>query len=142
MIRPIELYEIYKVIPVCQKFFKESGEIGCFNTDFFVSYWHKVVASGAGLIFASFDSQGDVKGAFSVIVCQEDTTGDWTIQEKWWYGDARLFAHVMKWAQEMKAHGIKAMYLSHTNCLTPGRLKEFYERRGFVSKYTRYAKEL
>lgn len=142
MIRALEQYEIYKILPICRKFFYEANEIGTFHDDFFVGYWSKVIDSNQGIVFASFDKDGEIKGVFSAIVCQEDTTGDWTIQEKFWYGDARLFAYVMKWATQMKVMGVKVMYISHTNCLTPERLEKFYKRHGFDCKYARYAKEL
>ena len=141
MIRAIESHEIYKILPICRDFFEAAQEIGTFNDDFFVKQWKYIIESNQGIIFVKFDGQ-EVKGVFSCIVCQEDTTGDWTIQEKFWYGDATLFSYVMKWAKRMKEMGIKSMYLSHTNHLTPDKLEEFYKRQGFIGKYTRYAKEL
>jgi len=131
-----------ETLPLGQRFFGLAGEIGKFNPDSFIKFWHRMHDTKSGFMLVN-ETDGVIDGAYGVVIQDEFLTGQRIATEVFWYSEGMAGVRLFKKAVELsKRCDAKVMYIQHLTSIPSEKVTEYYCKQGFNLKYHRFSKEL
>lgn len=129
------------------EFLNESKVPGKFKFEAFIENWTNLINSNVGIMWVSVvDNQ--IAGALGALLFPDINSGELVVMEAFWFmgSEARGSKEALKllnqleyFAKEVEATRITLVHLKN---LSPEKLKQFYEKKGYVEIETHYIKEL
>lgn len=140
MVCPIE--RVHEAIPMGERFFNLSGEVGVFSPEAFMLFWERQYLNDTGALLVDETANG-FTSALGLIFYNEPWTGDLVASEVCWYSEGSGGVRLFKFAEQLaKACGAKVLYMQHLNNEDSQRASKLYTKNGFKLGYMRYLKEL
>ena len=142
MISVCPLHRLHEILPMGERFFNLSGEIGVFNPGHYFDFLVKHYVNRTGCVIIG-ESNNKIDAALGLVFYNEPLTGDMVATEICWYSEGSNGIKVYKRAKEIaKECGAKVFYSQHLNTPESSSVAKFYSRNGSKLKYLRYAMEL
>jgi GNAT superfamily N-acetyltransferase len=127
------------------EFFKEAGFSHRFDPATFRANWSKLINNGIGHILGKFSGQTLV-AVLGFVLAPDLNDGKLTAYETFWFSDhahrGEGFGLLRAYEKRAAELGAGRVCMVHLHNLTPERLQEIYERRGFRKIEVHYMKEL
>lgn len=126
-------------------FFKEAGFSHRFEPEVFRSNWKKLIESGAGHMLGKFVGPTLV-AVLGFVVAPDLNDGRPSAYETFWFSHPQHrgegFGLLRAYEQRAVQLGVARISMVHLQNLTPERLGEIYEKRGFRKAEVHYFKEV